>query len=403
MLCRMVRGGLVTVLGSFALASASVACGGDEASEPGPGSSGGAAGSGDAAGSGGAAGASGAGASAGAAGAAGGSGGSEIGRYEPDQRLDENNVSDPAGIPLGQLELPEPPKSGFRLVAPPREVEPGEEIQDCIAWPYPEFTHKNVYAARLYTTSGLHHSNMYGTIPDAQLGPSPYPECNPGADNPFGDLPQAIPDVLFANSTQIEGGEAFVFPPGMAFKVDTTREVASSIHFYNPGAKKIVVELAYDFYTVDDAQVQNELVPFVFDVRGFNIDAHASETLSAECTAYGGNIVALMPHNHQWTQRFTVDLLRAGGEEERVYDESGFDTESDIRTYDPPLDLAGVSRIRHRCEVDNTTDHAIGYGIGENEMCMLFGFVYPPKAQVAGISLTEGSPCISVNVGGLGI
>ena len=44
-------------------------------------------------------------------------------RYEPSERVDLDNVV-AFGEPLTELELPEPPKSGFRIVAPPRVLSP---------------------------------------------------------------------------------------------------------------------------------------------------------------------------------------------------------------------------------------------------------------------------------------
>jgi hypothetical protein len=332
----------------------------------------------------------------------GGSTSAPFGRYEPDQRLDNDNVSDPAGVPLGVLKLPDPPKSGFRLIAPPLALAPGQEVETCVAWPYPAFTHKNVYAARLYTTQGLHHSNMYGTVKDAVLGDSPYPGCNPGANDPFGDIPASIPEVLFANSTQVKGGEGVEFPEGMAFKVDTTREVATSIHYLNASNENVTVEVVYDFFTMPDELLENEIVPFVFDIRGFTVAPSSVEELSAECQVYGGNVVSLMPHNHSFTQGFHVELIKGDGAEERIYDTGGFNTDSDIRVYDPPIPLTNVTKVRHTCRVENTTSHEIKYGIGENEMCMLFGYQYPKDSQVAGIKLGDGQSCISVNVAQFG-
>src|SRR5690349_11660247 len=57
-------------------------------------------------------------------------------RYEPVERIDENNVV-AFGEALQVLDLPDPPKSGFRLVAPPMTLGPGEEIETCLSWPYP--------------------------------------------------------------------------------------------------------------------------------------------------------------------------------------------------------------------------------------------------------------------------
>src|SRR5262245_38763024 len=99
-------------------------------------------------------------------------------RYEPDERIDENNVV-AYGDPLTNLDLPDPPKSGFRIVAPPRTMEAGQEVETCIAWPFPAIQNKLVYSARVYATEGLHHSNVISKPIDPDSGPNPYPQCNP--------------------------------------------------------------------------------------------------------------------------------------------------------------------------------------------------------------------------------
>ena len=45
-------------------------------------------------------------------------------------------------------------------MAPPRPMAAGEEVETCLSWPYPAFANKVVYSARIYTTAGLHHSNV---------------------------------------------------------------------------------------------------------------------------------------------------------------------------------------------------------------------------------------------------
>ncbi|MCK6592782.1 MAG: hypothetical protein L6Q76_34945, partial [Polyangiaceae bacterium] len=110
-------------------------------------------------------------------------------RYEPAEREDHNNVV-AYGDPLQTLDLPEPPKRGFRLVAAPLTVAPGEEVIGCLSWPFPENLASHiVYAGRLYTTPGLHHSNVVTKPIDPTAGPQPHPSCHPGAYDPFGELP----------------------------------------------------------------------------------------------------------------------------------------------------------------------------------------------------------------------
>jgi hypothetical protein len=319
-------------------------------------------------------------------------------RYEPAERADEDNVV-AYGDPLATLDLPDPPKSGFRIVAPPRTLAPGEEVETCLSWPYPALKNTLVYAARVYATAGLHHSNVIAKPVNDAVGPNPYPECHPGADDPFVDLPAVIPDVLFASSTQVTGREDLVFPPGIAFRIDPTREISTNYHLLNVTGEPQRVEVAYDFFTMPEEALENEVAPFAMQVNDFLIPPHETQEVGATCRTFGGNVVSLMPHTHQYSERFGVDIVPPEGEASTVYEEDGFDTDSDIRTYDPPLTLGDFDDFRFSCRFHNTTDHDIKFGIGENEMCVLFGYLYPVEKQLVAYSPFQGEPCKSYRIG----
>lgn len=324
-------------------------------------------------------------------------------RYEPADRLDFDNVVAYGELPQ-HLDLPEPPKSGFRLVVPPVPLEPGEERVRCQAWHYPEITHRNVYSARIYTTTGLHHSNMYGVPVSEENGPSPYPKCAPGQDDIFSRLGRiatdGFPNVLFANSTQVIGDEGYAFPKGMAFKVDVEgREVATNIHWLNPTAEPIVVETVYDFYTLSDAELEQEIVPFVFENQGFEVPPRTEQSVTTECKLFGGNIVAINSHSHERTLEFVVDLIDEAGEPERIYESIGYDLEGDIEIYQEPVALEGKAKIRHSCLIQNDLDKIIDYGLGTDEMCTLFGYMYPPVKQTVGVISEKDGDCFSAQLG----
>lgn len=319
-------------------------------------------------------------------------------RYEPEERADHDNVV-AFGDPLQELQLPDPPKSGFRVIAPPITLEPGQEISTCISWPYPKIGNTLVYSARVYATPGLHHSNVIAKPINEELGPNPYPECNPGADDPFVDLPAVIPDVLFASSTQVTGREELVLPPGLAFRVDPTREISTNYHLLNPGSETQRIEVAYDFFTMPDELLENEVVSFAMQVNDFLVPPHTTQEVGTECRVFGGNVVSIMPHFHQFSERFTTEIVPYEGEAKSVYEDEGFDTESDIVTYDPPLQLGDFDSFRFSCKFNNTTDHDITFGLGENEMCVLFGYMWPPEKQVVGYAPYQGEPCKSFQIG----
>ena len=318
-------------------------------------------------------------------------------RYEPAQRLDTNNVV--AEGTLTQLHLPPPPKSGFRIIAPTRTLQPGEEDEICLSWPFPQFTNHVIYAGRLYSTTGLHHSNLIDKPVDPTQGPQPYPNCHPGASDPFSQLPQVIPDVLFANSTQVVGQETMALPPGMGFTVDPTREILTDIHYLNTTSEVQETEVAYDFFTMPEADLVNEVAPFFLSVQEFDIPPHTTGNVGTTCPLFGGNIVETMPHTHQFATAVTADLIHDDGTDQQIVDDGPFDAKSHIVIHDPPIDLTNVAQISFQCTFDNTTDHDIVWGIGSNEMCILFGYMYPVRQQFIGYSPDQGQPCQGYDIG----
>lgn len=320
-------------------------------------------------------------------------------RYEPAKRVDTDNVVAYGGA-LTVLKLPDPPKSGFRIVAPPRTLKPGEEDEFCISWPFPKVLHNNyVYAGRLYTTPGLHHSNLISKPINPTYGPNPYPACNPGASDPFADIGAGIPDVLFANTTQIVGQETLAFPPGMAFPIDIKREMATDIHLLNTSTESVRVEVAYDFFTMPKDELENEVAPFTIQIDQFDIAPHSTQTIATTCDDYGGNIVELMPHTHKYRTKFTTSLLDDDGKADRIIDDGPIDTRSEIRVFDAPVSLADKPKIELSCTFANTTTHDIRYGIGQNEMCILFGYLYPVEKQFVGHAATPDATCESTELG----
>jgi len=68
--------------------------------------------------------------------------------------------------------------------------------------------------------------------------------------------------------------------------------------------------------------------------------------------------------------------------------------------FDEPISLEGFTQIHHRCTVNNDLTDTIVWGIGQNEMCTLFGYLYPPSAQLLGY-LGPSSPdsCLALDLG----
>lgn len=349
-------------------------------------------------------------------------------RHEPEEQLDENNVQYYSDEELTTLELPPPPKSGFRIIMEPQWVEPGEDVYPCQAWEIPpELENHYVYTSVVHTTPGLHHANLYGTEINDETGPQPYPGCYGRADGAvfgqiggllsgktYGEL--KVPDVLFANSTQVVGREAYELPPGYAFKVTPGNEIVTDVHLQNTTGKRIRVEAAWDFYTMPKELVEKEVAMFVNIWLDFRIPARTQKTLNTTCAWDGGEVAAIMPHMHQWATGFdtmfgTAELYEDGelagqpvvGDLETMqahpYHREGADVgESGVQVFSPAVDTNGANAVQFQCHYDNFTDADMCNGFAGHEMCFLFGYVHPPEAQRVAVIPTEGAPCLSLNV-----
>ncbi len=171
--------------------------------------------------------------------------------------------------------------------------------------------------------------------------------------------------MLFASSTQVSGEETLAFPVGMGFRVDTSREIATDLHLLNTTNQPQRVELAYDFFTMPEAKLENEVAPFTLQVDDFLIPPHAQEVIGSECASFGGQVVEMLPHTHKLRRAFSVDFLDMNGTRDSVLSFGPFDSSSEIRVFDSPLSLDGVSKVGFSCTFDNTTDHDVVYGLGQ--------------------------------------
>jgi hypothetical protein len=52
------------------------------------------------------------------------------------------------------------------------------------------------------------------------------------------------------------------------------------------------------------------------------------------------------------------------------------------RTYEPPVNVSGMSALRLTCEYDNQTDRTITWGLGDGEMCAMGFYIDAPYRLV---------------------
>ena len=63
--------------------------------------------------------------------------------------------------------------------------------------------------------------------------------------------------------------------------------------------------------------------------------------------------------------------------------------------YEPAVDLSQGDGMRFGCSWRNPSDQAIGEGVGVNEMCILFGYAWPPE-QSFSVLASGGNACVAL-------
>jgi hypothetical protein len=287
-------------------------------------------------------------------------------------------VSEP---PVGGSPLQESPAhtvGGFRIDIPETVLSPGEEIEPC--WIFPlDVTGPSrlVGGAVLRTHPGMHHGN----ITTRRKTGEGFRECLPGDGDSGTDVINGGGNVLFGSSTQIAGDEWYRFADGEGYRVRDDFEIVARMHFLNPSDQEITVAPTYEWFTIDEAKLVNELGAFIWMYSNFEIAPQSTLTATADCSLPGTHpmhVVSLLPHMHKLGT--SLDATYVGGPFDgmKFLDSPGYDPDNGVLTqYDPPVDLTEATGITFSCTWHNTFDKTIREGVGDNEMCMIFGYAWP--------------------------
>ncbi|MGZ3423353.1 MAG: hypothetical protein ACXVEE_36165 [Polyangiales bacterium] len=306
-------------------------------------------------------------------------------------------------IPQPHAPLKLKPKNtvgGFRLELPKITLMPGEEISPCYAAPIVmQGPSRMVGGGVLRVGNGLHHGNVTTRPLRADSSDVVHP-CGEDKDTALGGSGQDViagGSVLFGSTTQISGEEWQSFPDGMAFKVKDGMEIAARMHYLNAGKEPLEIAPVYEWFTIDESKVATELSPFFWQYPNFQIPPHSRYTVTARCPlASSMKIVTLMPHMHKLGVGYTAGFYGGQLDGKNFVETKGYDPDkSQINVFEPALDTAVAEGITFSCTWSNTFDKVIGEGIGDNEMCMTFGYGYP-VGKVYTLSGTDGEICIAI-------
>lgn len=261
----------------------------------------------------------------------------------------------------------------------------GQEHNDlCQSWTLHNTTDLWVNAVELDNDGGYHHSNWLFVHENVYDVPDGAWEC---AANGFHEISGAISGgVLYAQSTQARH-EVQQFPAGVAVRVPAFSRIIGSTHLLNASGAPLTTDLRMQIQTIPTSTVNVKLKPFRMQYQDLHIPPLSTAEFTMACdfatpyqsavgTPFAMKLYYVLPHYHSLGARLDVKLVGGPRDGEVVFEHIGYDGQPDGKTFDPPIDVAaaGASGLSLTCAFDNPRDAEVGWGIGDQEMCVMLGF-----------------------------
>jgi hypothetical protein len=262
-------------------------------------------------------------------------------------------------------------------------LEPGQEVNSlCQSWTVGNETDLWVNAVELTNSGGYHHSNWLFVPDDVYGGPDGAWPCR---DREYDELGAAVAGgVLYAQSTQARR-EVQKFPTGVAVRLPPHVRIIGGNHLLNTTGDATESDLRLRIYTIDPDAVTVPLAPFRLSYYGLTIPPQAVSEFTGECDlseASPGSetgdldmeLYYALPHYHALGHSFRLEIFGGPRDGELLFEIGAFDSEAHGRAFDPPLDLHGANGFRFTCGFENPRSAEVGWGIDDQEMCVMLGF-----------------------------
>lgn len=262
-------------------------------------------------------------------------------------------------------------------------LQPAEEINGlCQSWTLNNSEGFWVNTVELTNSGGYHHSNWLFVPDDMYDGPDGAWHCD---ERGYGELEAAVAGgVLFAQSTQARH-EVQKFPEGVAVYVPPNARIIGGTHMLNTTADSLDTELELRLYTIPTDEVEVPLAPFRLSYLDLTIMPQSLSEFTGECdfaTASPGSdpgdlqmdLYYVLPHYHALGASFRLEYFGGDRDGDTIFEIGGFNAEARGRAFDPPIDMRGASGFRFTCGFENPRSEEVGWGIGDQEMCVMLGF-----------------------------
>jgi hypothetical protein len=261
------------------------------------------------------------------------------------------------------------------------DVGPGVEDEDiCQSWTLDNDTDLWVTKIKQLNGGAYHHANWF-FVPDDEFDlPDGTWSCS---ENEFSELAAAVSGgYLFALSTQSTEEEQAI-PAGGAIRIPRYSRLVGASHILNASDQTVATEMRVELTTVPADEVEASLVPARVSYHDLALTPNGRSSFSTDCmigdayeqvigTPLDYKLYYALSHYHKLGVYAQLEIVGGERDGEVIFRNDGFG-ENFGTPIDPPLDLgaAGARGLRFTCGFENPRDEVVGWGIGENEMCVL--------------------------------
>jgi hypothetical protein len=265
----------------------------------------------------------------------------------------------------------------------PFTVAAGEEVsRTCVQISLNNDDFLYINSVELTTGPGFHHSNWFFVPDHVFAGEDGTFTC---ADRDFNEPVAAIfGGVLFAQSTQAPH-EVQAFPEGVVIKIPPGSKLVTQIHLLNATESPQTLAPTITLEGIREQDVTTTLAGVSFQNKALLLPPSMSSRFTIECDLqerhnylFGRDpdfkFYYALAHYHELGTKMTLEAVKPDGARAVVY--STEDKPGDVLggAIDPLFDMTGYTKLRLSCEYYNPRSQSVGYGIGDQEMCVFLAF-----------------------------
>lgn len=263
-------------------------------------------------------------------------------------------------------------------------IGPYEEFENvCMSWTIGNDGPLAVNAVTAINDGAFHHSNWFW-VPESQWDlPDGAWDCN---DHDFTELGAALAGgVIFAQSTQV-AEETQRFLPGVVTEVGSNARIVAWTHLLNPTGETVDTSMTVRLDILDESEVITRLAPIRLTYYDLDIPAGADTDHRGRCNMenmfesvagheYDIKLHYALSHFHGLGTGFRLSALGGERDGEVLLQQEDAIGHALGNTFEVPIDLKGTTGLDFSCYHRNNTDEDVGWGIGDQEMCVMLGFI----------------------------